>query len=77
MPYISASIIFQLLTVVIPQLEELKKEGEQGQKQDQPVDALRDGRCWPCFQSLLIATALEGGQFGRARSSTRAGASGS
>jgi len=32
MPYISASIIFQLLTIVIPQLEELKKEGEQGQR---------------------------------------------
>ena len=32
MPYISASIILQLLTVVIPHLEELKKEGEQGQK---------------------------------------------
>lgn len=27
MPYISASIIFQLLTVVIPQLEALSKEG--------------------------------------------------
>jgi preprotein translocase subunit SecY len=32
MPYISASIILQLLTVVIPHLEQLKKEGEQGQK---------------------------------------------
>ena len=32
MPYISASIILQLLTVVIPHLEELKKEGAQGQK---------------------------------------------
>lgn len=32
MPYISSSIILQLLTVVIPQLEKLKKEGEQGQK---------------------------------------------
>ena len=32
MPYISASIIMQLLTVVIPHLEKLKKEGEQGQK---------------------------------------------
>jgi preprotein translocase subunit SecY len=32
MPYISASIILQLLTVVIPFLEQLKKEGEQGQK---------------------------------------------
>jgi preprotein translocase subunit SecY len=32
MPYITASIIMQLLTVVIPKLEELQKEGEQGQK---------------------------------------------
>ena len=32
MPYISSSIIFQLLTSVIPQLEQLKKEGESGRK---------------------------------------------
>jgi len=32
MPYISSSIILQLLTVVIPHLEKLKKEGEQGRK---------------------------------------------
>ena len=32
MPYISASIIFQLLTVVIPTLERLSKEGEQGRR---------------------------------------------
>lgn len=32
MPYISASIILQLLTVVVPYLEQLKKEGEQGRK---------------------------------------------
>jgi preprotein translocase subunit SecY len=32
MPYISASIIFQLLTAVSPTLEELKKEGESGQR---------------------------------------------
>jgi preprotein translocase subunit SecY len=32
MPYISASIIIQLLTVVIPQLEALKKEGASGQR---------------------------------------------
>ncbi len=32
MPYISASIILQLLQVAIPQLEELKKEGEEGRK---------------------------------------------
>jgi preprotein translocase subunit SecY len=30
MPYITASIIIQLLTVVIPRFEELKKEGQQG-----------------------------------------------
>lgn len=32
MPYISASIILQLLTVVIPHLERLSKEGDQGRK---------------------------------------------
>ncbi len=32
MPYISASIILQLLTVVVPHLEQLSKEGEQGRK---------------------------------------------
>lgn len=32
MPYITASIIFQLLTVVIPKLEMLKKEGASGQQ---------------------------------------------
>lgn len=32
MPYISASIIMELLTVVVPHLERLKKEGEQGRK---------------------------------------------
>jgi len=33
MPYISASIIMQLMTAVSPHLEQLKKEGEQGRKQ--------------------------------------------
>ena len=64
MPYISATIIFQLLTVVIPQLEALKKEGEQGQKKinqwSRYATVVLAG-----FQSLLIATALEGGQFGQ------------
>ncbi len=31
-PYITASIIFQLLAMVVPQLEELQKEGESGQR---------------------------------------------
>jgi len=63
MPYISASIIFQLLTVVVPQLEELQKEGEQGRRKITQwtryatvVIAL--------VQSLLLAFALEKGQFG-------------
>jgi len=63
MPYISASIIFQLLTVVIPQLEQLQKEGEQGRRKITQwtryatvVIAL--------VQSLLLAFALENGQFG-------------
>jgi preprotein translocase subunit SecY len=34
-PYINASIIIQLLTVVLPQLEELSKEGDAGRKQIQ------------------------------------------
>ena len=32
MPYISASIIIQLMSAAIPTLETLKKEGEQGRK---------------------------------------------
>ena len=32
MPYISASIIMELLTVVIPKLDQLKKEGNDGYK---------------------------------------------
>jgi preprotein translocase subunit SecY len=32
MPYITASIILQLLTVVVPQLDKLRKEGEVGQQ---------------------------------------------
>ncbi len=44
MPYISASIILQLLTVVVPYLEQLSKEGRGGPAQDHPVHALRHGR---------------------------------
>jgi preprotein translocase subunit SecY len=63
MPYISATIIFQLLTVVIPQLEALKKEGEQGQKKINQWSRYATV-VLAAFQSLLIAMALEGGQFG-------------
>ena len=63
MPYISASIIMQLLTVVIPSIEALKKEGEQGHKKI--TQYTRYGTIvLSLFQSFLIATALESGQFG-------------
>ena len=42
MPYISASIIFQLLGTVWKPLEELRKEGEAGRKKDQRVHSVRD-----------------------------------
>ena len=40
MPYISASIIIQLMTGISPTLEALKKEGRGGPQEDQPVHAL-------------------------------------
>jgi len=64
MPYISASIIFQLLTVVIPHLETLKKEGEQGRKKiNQYTRYATIGLAM--FQSMMIAVALENGSFGQ------------
>ncbi len=63
MPYISASIIFQLLTVVIPTLERLKKEGSEGQKRiTQWTRYATIGLA--LFQSFLMSIALENGQFG-------------
>ncbi len=63
MPYISATIIFQLLTVVIPALEALKKEGEQGQKKINQWSRYAT-IVLALFQSALMAVALENGQFG-------------
>ena len=63
MPYISASIIIQLLTIVVPQLDALRKEGEQGQRKI--TQYTRYGTIvLAMFQGFLIANALEGGQFG-------------
>src|SRR5574343_1465858 len=59
MPYISASIIMQLLTVVSPQLEQLKKEGEAGRRQI--TKYTRYGTVLlATFQALGIAIMLEG-----------------
>ncbi|CAJ94532.1 preprotein translocase subunit SecY [Cupriavidus necator] len=58
MPYISASIIMQLLTIVLPQLEALKKEGQAGQRKI--TQYTRYGTVvLATFQALSIAVALE------------------
>ncbi|MFN7834214.1 MAG: preprotein translocase subunit SecY [Burkholderiaceae bacterium] len=58
MPYISASIVMQLLTVVVPQLESMKKEGESGRKRI--TQLTRYGTLGlAAFQALGIAVALE------------------
>ncbi len=58
MPYISASIIMQLCTVVIPSLEALKKEGESGRRKiTQYTRYATLGLAF--FQALAISAALE------------------
>ncbi len=59
MPYISASIIMQLMTYVVPTLEALKKEGEAGRRKI--TQYTRYGTLGlALFQSMGIALALEG-----------------
>ena len=58
MPYISASIIMQLLTYVVPTFEQMKKEGEAGRRKI--TQYTRYGTLGlALFQSLGIAVALE------------------
>ncbi|WP_092696327.1 preprotein translocase subunit SecY [Tranquillimonas rosea] len=60
MPYISASIIVQLLTAMVPQLEQLKKEGEQGRKKINQYT--RYGTVLlATFQAFGLAKSLEAG----------------
>jgi len=64
MPYISASIILQLLTVVIPYLEKLSKEGEVGRKKI--TQYTRYGTVGlALFQGFMMAIALEKGMLGQ------------
>ena len=59
MPYISASIIMQLMGYVVPQLEALKKEGESGRRKI--TQYTRYGTLGlAMFQSFGIAVALQG-----------------
>lgn len=60
MPYISASIIVQLLAAMVPSLEQLKKEGEQGRKKLNQYT--RYGTvALAIFQAWGIAVSLEAG----------------
>jgi preprotein translocase subunit SecY len=59
MPYISASIIVQLMTSVVPQLEQLKKEGEAGRRKI--TQYTRYGTVFlATFQAIGISMALQG-----------------
>ena len=58
MPYISASIIMQLMTIVVPSLETLKKEGQAGQRKI--TQYTRYGTVFlATFQALGISVALQ------------------
>ncbi len=60
MPYISASIIVQLMTAMVPALEQLKKEGEQGRKKINQYT--RYGTvALATFQSFGLAASIEAG----------------
>src|SRR6266478_10191718 len=65
MPYISASIIFQLLASVYPPLEKLQKEGESGRKKIN--EYTRYATVFIClFQAyMFINTIVSGGRGGR------------
>ena len=70
MPYISASIIMQLGTAMVPELERLKKEGESGRKKINQYTR---------YGTVLLATVqaygLASGWRGRGSRSIRAGSS--
>ncbi len=65
MPYISASIIMQLMSSVSPKLEALKKEGEQGRKQINQYTRYLTV-ILATFQAYGIAIGLEGSRAGAA-----------
>jgi preprotein translocase subunit SecY len=71
MPYISASIIMQLMTSVVPTLEQLKKEGEQGRKQINQYTRYMTVAL-AAFQAYGIAFGLEGSRGAAARWAPRA-----
>jgi len=60
MPYISASIIVQLLTALVPSLEQMKKEGEQGRKKINQITRYATVGL-ATFQAWGLAVSLEKG----------------
>ena len=71
MPYITASIILQLLTVVVPSLEKLKKEGEVGQQRiTQYTRYLTVGLAFAQAIGYVFLFKSFSAQRGRSRSST-------
>ena len=60
MPYISASIIVQLLAAMVPSLEQLKKEGEQGRKKINQYTRYATVAL-AFFQAYGLAASLEAG----------------
>ena len=63
MPYISASIIMQLLAVTVPSLEQIKKEGESGRRKIASYTRYFT-LVLATFQSIGISTALQGQSVG-------------
>ena len=59
MPYVSASIILQLLTVVVPALEKLQKEGERRPPARSPSTPATAPSCSRSSRAIGIATYLE------------------
>lgn len=69
MPYINASIIMQLLTIAIPQLEEMQKEGAAGQKKIRLYTRWLTGvmalfQAYGTTSFLKAAGAVQGGNWG-------------
>ena len=64
-PYITASIVMQLLTVVIPRLEELSREGEQGRKTIQKYTRYVT-IALAIFQAIAITNGLYGSALSKA-----------
>ncbi len=63
MPYISASIIIQLMSLVIPSLEQLRKEGETGRRKLTQYTRYFTVAL-ATFQSIGVAVSLQGQSFG-------------